>query len=47
MDSLAGITVAVPFLHYGLAVFSYIRVLNTFATMTVGEVVCFFSAYLV
>mmetsp|Transcript_30109 Transcript_30109/g.29368 ORF Transcript_30109/g.29368 Transcript_30109/m.29368 type:complete len:438 (+) Transcript_30109:3-1316(+) len=45
--SLVGVTVAVPFLHYGLAIFSYIRVLNTLASMSCMEVTAFFSAYLI
>mmetsp|Transcript_3192 Transcript_3192/g.2146 ORF Transcript_3192/g.2146 Transcript_3192/m.2146 type:complete len:473 (-) Transcript_3192:2031-3449(-) len=45
--ALIGITVAVPFLHYGLAIFSYLRVLNTLSPMSVVEGLIFFSAYLV
>lgn len=46
-DSTIGITIAVPFLHYGLAAFSYIRVLNTDSSMRVGEYIMFAGAYLV
>ncbi len=46
-DSLLGITIAVPFLHYGLAIFSYLRVLNTYSPMMTGEIIAFFLAYAV
>ena len=40
-----GVTIAVPFLHYGLAAFSFIRVLNTFAKMSLLEILTFFAAF--
>jgi hypothetical protein len=43
--SLFGITIAVPFLHYGMAIFSYIRVLNTLGQMSIFEMIMFFLAY--
>jgi hypothetical protein len=43
--NLIGVTIAIPFLHYGMAFFAYIRSLSTDANMTPGEYVIFFLAY--
>jgi hypothetical protein len=44
-DSYLGITICVPLVHYGLAIFSLIKVLSTDAKMTFWKYFFFFSAY--
>ena len=43
--SWLGITIAVPFVHYGLAVFSLIEVLSTDLKMTLFQYFSFFFSY--
>jgi len=44
-ESLIGITIAVPFVHYSLAVFSMANHLNTDEKMTFMNYLVFFLAY--
>ena len=44
-DSLLGITIAIPFLHYGMAFFSLIRHLSTDSKLGKIETFLFFFSY--
>ena len=40
-----GVTIAVPFLHYGMALFAFIRALRTTASLSKTEMIIFFLSY--
>lgn len=46
-ESLIGVTITVPFLHYGMAIFSLFRMINTDAPLAVWELVMFILAYII
>jgi hypothetical protein len=43
--SWVGVTIGVPILHYSMAAFSFVRVLNTTDNMSKAETIIFFLAY--
>ena len=46
-DDLIGVTICVPFLHYGLAIFSLFRMINTDSPLAIWELIMFIFAYVV
>jgi hypothetical protein len=43
--SVIGVTISVPILHYMMAIFSFMRVLNTVEAFSVWQTACFFLSY--